>query len=69
VSAPDTLANGNALDGTVVKAIYQGNANQLRVSVADGEAMIVDVSGRTPFEAGEKVTLRFAASDAWLLPA
>ncbi|MHA6686124.1 ABC transporter ATP-binding protein [Mesorhizobium sp. A556] len=69
VPAPDTLANGNALDATVVKSIYQGNANQLSVSLADGEAMIVDVSGRTPFAAGEKVMLRFAASDAWLLPA
>ncbi|RJG40978.1 ABC transporter ATP-binding protein [Mesorhizobium sp. DCY119] len=57
----------NGLEGSVVKSVYQGNANQLKVRLASGDEVIVDVSGRNPVDIGERVALRFAARDAWLL--
>ena len=57
----------NVLDGAVTNSVYHGNANQIGVRLSGGEPMTVDVSGRTPFDAGEAVALRFAPSDAWLL--
>ncbi|MEZ5803445.1 MAG: ABC transporter ATP-binding protein [Rhizobiaceae bacterium] len=59
----------NVLAGSVASAIYQGNATQLKVRLASGGDMTVDVSGRNPLPVGEQVALGFAARDAWLLAA
>ncbi|MCB1466851.1 MAG: ABC transporter ATP-binding protein [Rhizobiaceae bacterium] len=57
----------NLISGSVVKSIYQGNANQLSIRLASGDEMAVDVSGRTLIEPDAAISLRFAPGDAWLL--
>ena len=63
VATPDQ----NLLDGSVVSSIYQGSATQLKVQLASGAQMAVDVSGRNPLVLGDQVALTFATRDAWLL--
>ena len=66
-SSSNSVTLDNGIEGSVVKSVYQGNANQLNVRLASGDDVIVDVSGRNQIDIGERVALRFAARDAWLL--
>ncbi|MDH6232307.1 putative spermidine/putrescine transport system ATP-binding protein [Mesorhizobium soli] len=66
-AANTSTSDENVLGGSVVSATYQGNGTQLKVRLASGDEMVVDVSGRNPMAVGEEVALRFAPRDAWLL--
>ena len=61
------LASDNVLGGTVRKVVYQGNACQVAVRLDAGDEIITDISGKSAVAAGDRLSLAFAPSDAWLL--
>jgi putative spermidine/putrescine transport system ATP-binding protein len=55
----------NRFTGTVVEAVYLGEAHKLRVRVAEGVELMV--RGRHAVSAGASVTVGFAPEDAHVI--
>jgi hypothetical protein len=60
-------AGDNTLRAVVAQSIYQGEARQLTVRAEPEVDIVVDVEGKSGIAAGDRISLNFAPSDAWLL--